>query len=208
MALKKTTEKTADLHPVQERAYERDADGLTAQLQDADAVVRRWAAHDLAAHPATATRLCARLRDEPDAGVREALFTSLARIGDDDTVRGLLPLLRSEDAGLRNGALEVLAGLPDVVAPCMGALLHDSDSDVRIFAVNLLTELRHPGVPGWLAEVLAHEAQVNVIGAALDVVAEVGTAAMRPALRAVCQRFADEPYIEFAASLAMERIAP
>lgn len=208
MALKKNTEKTVELHPVQERSYERDADGLTAQLQDADVAVRRWAAHDLAAFPATAKRLCARLRDEPDAGVREALFTSLACIGSDEAVRGLLPLLRSEDAGLRNGALEVLAGLPAVVAPCMDALLHDSDSDVRIFAVNLLTELRHPGVPGWLGGVLAHEVQVNVVGAALDVVAEVGTAAMRPALLAVCQRFADEPYIDFAASLALERIAP
>lgn len=207
MALKKTSDKNAALHPVEERQYPRDAEGLLAQLQDADASVRRWAARDLALHAPSAARLCAHLQHEADAGVREAVFTTLARIGSDEVVRGLLPLLRSEDANLRNGALEVLTGLPEVVAPCIDALLHDHDSDVRIFAVNLLSDLRHPGVPKWLTQVLMHEAQVNVVGAALDVVAEVGTPAMQPALAAVLRRFPEEPYIEFTAGLALERMA-
>lgn len=61
-------------------------------------------------------------------------------------------------------------------------------------------------MPGWLAQVLAREAAVNVVGAALEVVAEVGTPAMAPAVRAVRERFANEPYIVFAADLALERI--
>ena len=78
---------------------------------------------------------------------------------------------------------------------------------MRIFAVNLLVELRHPRVPDWLVVVLTHESAVNVVAAALEVAAEVGTPMMAPALKAVRHRFAHEPYIVFATELALERIA-
>jgi HEAT repeat protein len=207
MGLKKNADKGSALHPVVQRDYVRDAAGLLAQLNDADPQARRWAARDLAAEPQAAAALCARLQGEADASVRAVLFSSLARIGGDAVVHGLLPLLRSDDAPLRNGALEVLAALPDAVAPCIDALLADADGDVRIFAVNLLGELRHPGVPAWLQRVLQGETAVNVVGAALEVAAEVGDAAMRDALQGVRTRFAHEPYIVFAAELAASRIA-
>jgi len=121
-------------------------------------------------------------------------------------VDAMLPLLRSEDPGLRNGAIEVLAGLPDAVAPHIDRLLHDADSDVRIFTVNLLGDLKHPQVPQWLAQVLLHEPAVNVVGAALEVLAEVGTPASLPALRSAAQRFADDAYIGFAVDVAIVRI--
>ncbi|WP_119156628.1 HEAT repeat domain-containing protein [Caldimonas tepidiphila] len=206
MGLKKTSDRTVALHLVEPRAHARDFEGLVAQLGDEDAEARRWAARDLATHEAAAAPLCARLAREVDASVRAALFASLARIGGEPVVQGLLPLLRSEDAALRNGAIEVLAGLPAAVAPSIDALLADADGDVRIFAVNLLGELRHADVPRWLGRVLLEETQVNVVGAALDLAAEVGDEAMLPALEAVRARFADEPYISFAAELAQERI--
>ncbi|MBA2722756.1 MAG: HEAT repeat domain-containing protein, partial [Methylibium sp.] len=180
-------------------------DGLVAQLGDADASVRRWAARDLADHPRAAAALCAHLADEPDASVRAVLFSSAARLGGSAVVDAMLPLLRSEDAGLRNGAIEVLAGLPEAVTPHVERLLQDEDSDVRIFTVNLLGDLRHPMVPQWLANVLLHESAVNVVGAALEVLAEVGTPASLPALRAAAQRFADDPYINFSVDLAIVR---
>ena len=216
MALRKTSDTTllhheerpADKHDSREQA--RDIGGLLAQLSHADATTRRWAARDLAAHPEAATALCARLVCEPDAGVRSALFTSVAHLGagdkGSDVVKALLPLLRSEDPGLRNGAIEVLSGLPDAVAPHIEALLRDADSDVRIFTVNLLGDLRHPQVPRWLQQVLLQDAAVNVVGAALEVLTEVGTRESLPALRAVAQRFEGEAFIGFAVSLAAERI--
>ena len=49
MGLKKSGDAAA-LRRIEPREYPRDADGLIAQLQDADPSVRRWAARDLAAH--------------------------------------------------------------------------------------------------------------------------------------------------------------
>ena len=207
MPLKKSTE-AAGLRRVEAREYPRDQDGLCAQLGDADPAVRRWAARDLVAHPQVASRLCARLSDEKDDSVRAVLFSSCARLGGADVVDGLLPLLRCEDAGLRNGAIEVLAGLPEAVAPRIQALLHDADADVRIFTLNLLGNLAHPRVPQWLSQVLHSEAEPNVIGAALEVLAEVGNTDLVEPLRQVRQRFASDPFIAFAVDMALARIEP
>jgi HEAT repeat protein len=205
MALKRMAD-SAGLHQVEPRDYARDLPGLVAQLGDADPSVRRWAARDLAAHPKAAAALCARLADESDASVRAVLFSSVTHLGGSDVVQAMVQLLRSEDAGLRNGAIEVLASLPDAVAPHIDRLLHDADGDVRIFTVNLLGDLRHPKVPQWLSQVLEHDPAVNVVGAALEVLSEVGLPETLPALHAAKKRFAGDDYIGFAVDLAVGRI--
>lgn len=205
MGLKRLAEATA-LREVVPREYTRDLAGLVAQLSDGDPAVRRWAARDLAAYPQAAQALCDRLAQEPEGSVRAVLFSSAAQVGGMPVAQSMIQLLRSEDAVLRNGAIEVLAHLPAEVAPCIDRLLADPDSDVRIFTVNLLGELRHVQVPAWLNQVLLHDEEVNVVGAAIDVLAEVGGPASLPALRSALKRFADQPFIGFSAGLAIERI--
>jgi HEAT repeat protein len=206
MGLKKSGDSAVALRQIEERNYPRDGDGLVAQLADADVGVRRWAARDLAGHPQAAAAVCARVAIEPDASVRAVLFSTATALGGPAVVQAMVGLLRSEDPALRNGAIEVLASLPDAVAPHIDLLLQDADSDVRIFTVNLLGDLRHPQVQRWLARVLTSDGEVNVVGAALDVMAEVGSADALPALRDAQRRFADDPYIAFSAGLAIERI--
>jgi HEAT repeat protein len=205
MALKRSTEHRA-LRPVEAREYPRDLAGLIAQLGDADPALRRWAARDLAAYPQAAAALCAQLNSEADAAVRAVLFSSAAQLGGPSVAQSMVALLRSEDPALRNGAIEVLASLPEAVAPYIDGLLHDSESDVRLFTVNLLGDLRHPKVPLWLAQVLERESEVNVVGAALEVLAEMGDASALPALRAAQARFEGHPFIGFSVALAIERI--
>jgi len=118
----------------------------------------------------------------------------------------VLPLLRSEDANLRNSTIELLSALPDAVGPRIDELLRDADPDVRIFTVNLLGELKHPDVGRWLAQVLKLDAHINVVAASLEVLAEVGTPEALPALKLARQRFADDAFIGFAADLAVQRI--
>jgi HEAT repeat protein len=207
MALKKSGDTATALRQIEPRDYPRDAAGLVAQLADADSGVRRWAARDLAEFPQAAAQLCARLPLETDPSVRAVLFSTATRLGGPAVVQAMMQLLRSEEPALRNGAIEVLASLPEAVAPHIDRLLLDADSDVRIFTVNLLGELRHPQVPRWLAQVLHTEAEVNVVGAALEVLAEVGGPEALPALQQAKRRFADDPYIGFSADLAIERIA-
>lgn len=205
MGLRKTNQPEG-LREVVDRAPTRDLPGLLTQLRSGDPDQRRWAARDLAAHPQAAAALGEQLLREAAPGVREALLTSLAGMASEAAASALLPLLRSDDAQLRNGAIEALAGMPQAVAPHIAGLLRDGDVDVRIFTVNLLGELSHPQVPGWLAQVLAQEADVNVVAAAVEVLAEVGSPAHADALREARSRFAGDAFIGFAIDIALARI--
>ncbi len=204
MALIKRTEtKTVD-HD--ERSRPRDFDGLVAELADSNPTARRWAARDLAQYREAAPALVSRLMKEPDPAVREAILLSLTEIGDATAVAGLVACLRSEDAHLRNEAIEAMKQLPEAVAPIMAGLLADPDPDIRIFAVNVLESLRHPDVEKWLIEVIDEDEHINVCATAVDLLGEVGTEAAIAPLEKLKARFADEPYITFAADIALKRI--
>jgi HEAT repeat protein len=205
MALKKPS--TAMTQSPDRRRYARDYPGLLDQIQDSDAMVRRWGVRDLAEHPAAAQELVRLIETERDNSVRAALCFALAKIGGEVVVSGMVNLLRSDDPGLRNTAIEILKQLPDSVGPHMEALLADPDSDVRIFAVNVLEALCHPKVETWLIKVVEQDAHVNVVSTALDLISEVGTEAALPALDSLARRFADYPYIAFATAAAKRRIA-
>lgn len=190
----------------EDRRQLRECPDLIAGLEDGNATARRWAARDLVACRDAAAALVDRLKREGDLSVREVILTTLTRLGDATAVAGLVDCLRSEDAALRNEAIEAMKQLPDEVAPIMQVLLADPDPDVRIFAVNILESLCHRDVESWLIEVIDTEPHVNVCGTALDLLSEVGSGAAVAALARLKERFADEPYIQFAADLALGRI--
>jgi hypothetical protein len=96
--------------------------------------------------------------------------------------------------------------LPDEVAPVMRGLLADADPDVRIFTVNVLESLCHPDVESWLIDVITTDQHINVCATAVDLLSEVGTQLALNPLAQLKTRFADEPYIQFAADLALRRI--
>ncbi|MCU0951789.1 MAG: HEAT repeat domain-containing protein [Burkholderiaceae bacterium] len=205
MALKSAS-KNGGLREVAEREPDRSYAGLLLQLADTDPARRRWAARDLAAHAAAAQPLVDHLLTERDAGVVEAIVTSLETLASPAAVAALLPLLRSEDARLRNGAIEALAAMPAATAPHIDRLLADADADVRLFAVNLLADLRHARVPAWIEQVLRNESEPNVVAAAIEVMTDAGSEALLPALAAAQARFAADPFIGFAADIARSRI--
>lgn len=189
-----------------ERRQPRDLQGLLAALAADEPSARRWAARDLASNPAASAALAERLYVEPDTSVREVLLTSLTCIGDGVAIDALVNCLRSEDAGLRNEAIEAMAKLAEPVARIIEQLLQDRDSDIRLFAINILATLRHPKVEAWLIEVLERDPHINVCAGAIDVLVEVGSSAAIPALESITWRFPNEPYIWFASKLALKRI--
>lgn len=188
------------------RKQTRECPDLLVSLHDDSATTRRWAARDLVNCPNAAVALVEQLKVESDLSVREVILTTLTRLGDAAAVAGLVDCLRSEDAALRNEAIEAMKQLPDEVAPIMHGLLLDADPDVRIFSVNVLESLRHPDVESWLIEVITNDAHVNVCATAVDLLSEVGTAAALAPLTQLKARFSDEPYMQFAADLALRRI--
>ena len=189
-----------------ERIRARDCSGLLVELSDPNPTARRWAARDLINCPEAAAALVERLKIEPEVSVREVILTTLTRLGYPSAVAALTDCLRSDDAALRNEVIEAMKQLPDEVAHIMCELLSDTDSDVRILAVNILESLRHPDVESWLIEVIENDQHVNVCAAAVDLLGEVGTEAALGPLSQLKARFTDEPYIQFAADLALRRI--
>jgi len=179
---------------------------LLAELYAAEPARRRTAARHLATYPHAASALCARLAVEPAASVRSVIFTVLIGLCSEDAVRGLLPCLRSEDAALRNAAIEALRHMPDVLEPHIRSLLEDNDSDVRIFAVNVLGALAHAQAPRWLEAVVRCDPHVNVCAAAVEGLAELGEQASRSVLGELPGRFPEEPFIAFAVKAALARI--
>jgi len=199
-------QKTAPFDGADRRDQSRDCADLAAELEDANPTSRRWAARDLIDCPNAASLLVSRLRREEEVAVREVILTTLIRLDDASALGELVECLRSEDAALRNEVIEAMKLLPREVALIMQSLLGDSDPDVRIFAVNILESLRHAEVESWLIQVIEKDAEVNVCAAAVDLLSEVGSArALEPLVR-LKLRFSEEPYIQFVAELALQRI--
>ena len=190
-----------------ERDQARDCASLMAKLDDDKPTARRWAARDLTDCPTASAALVNRLLREQDASVREVILSTLTSLGDEVAVAGLVGCLRSEDVALRNEAIEAMKQLPDEVAPIMLGLLADASPDVRIFAVNILESLRHPEVEAWLIGVIENDPQLNVCATAVDLLGEVGSMEATAPLKRLKARYAGEPYIQFAADLALKRIA-
>ncbi|WP_370292889.1 HEAT repeat domain-containing protein [Thalassolituus sp.] len=203
MALKKSRKKNT----TQSQNEKRDCNQIRNELLSDDASSRRWAARDIVNCPGATHMLLDQLNNEEEPSVRQVILSSLTQLGDPEAVEGLVNCLRSEDASLRNEAIEAMKQLPEEVAPIMATLLNDPDPDVRIFAVNILESLCHDDVEQWLVSVIRDDEHVNVCATAVDLLGEVGSEISIEALTGLKDRFTEEPYIQFAADLAMKRIS-
>ena len=188
-------------------AGHEDAASHVAALGSAETETRWRAARALGGRAEAVPALAAALNAERDPRVREAIMTALMRVGDEASVKALLPSLRSQDAGERGAALEALQALPDAMLPLIGALLADPDSDVRVLATELARNMPETDATRVLCALLAEEPHPNVCAAAIEVLAEVGTPDAIPVLQACAARFAASPFVPFAASIAIARLS-
>jgi HEAT repeat protein len=196
----------------QARLKEASCDELEDQLASPDPSVRRHAAQEILRCPNAGTALVSSLRREQEVAVRGAILTALIRLDDPAATVGLADCLRSEDVALRNEAIEALRELASsgdgtgTIPPVLASLLADPDPDVRIFAVNVMEAVTRLEVERWLIEVIEKDPHINVCSTAVDLLCEVGTEAALDPLVRLKARFPSEPYIQFAADLALKRI--
>lgn len=180
----------------------RPGPSLTAE----DPEQRRLAARSLASRADALPVLAAALASETVPAVREALLDAIACVGSREAALVLLPTLLSEDAALRNAGLVALQTMPGILPDLLPGLLSHADCDVRILATELARVLPPPVATDILCRMLEGETHPNACGAALDVLAQVGTADALPTLEHVAERFAGDPFMGFAARTAMARI--
>jgi HEAT repeat protein len=183
-----------------------DLPRLLDALSKGNARDRRNAARDLHAFPESVELLCDHFGTEEDATVQHAIATTLIRLNSDAAVCGMMPYLRSEQASVRNAAVEVLQQMPEPVGGHISELLTDPNADVRIFAIDVLKVLCHQDAPLWLSELIETDPHINVCSTAVDCLAEIGTPEMIPGLLRLEARFPDEYFMKFAVQTAIGRI--
>jgi HEAT repeat protein len=179
------------------------APAASLRATDPDA---RWAAARALTGPEGAADLEAALAVEADARVREAILTSLARIGTPQSARAVIPYIRTDDAALRTGALDALRAMPDAVVASLPELLSDSDADVRLLACEIVRAISGPEATRLLCDLLDRDLEPNVCAAAIEVLAEVGGPEALPALERCAARFSDHRFLAFSIRVAAERL--
>ena len=187
--------------PVQASAenIERDLAGGTSQ--------ERWDAARLATDLPNGLQLLSRaMSGEREPRVREAILTSLARLGTPDAAEVVLAGLRSDDSQLRTASLDALRAMPTATAAHLSRLLRDTDPDVRLLACDLVRSQSAAEASRLLGEVLSLDSEANVCAAAVEVLAETGSPGLVELFKQCAARFPDDPFLAFAIRVASERL--
>ena len=152
-------------------------------------------------------KLARQLADEPDLACRAQLLDALIAQASAATVAALTGLFHHADPAVRAAGGEGLRLVdPALLRPALAKLLDDPASDIRIRALDVIERTPDVQTETMLIALLEREPVDNVCGVVLDLLAEIGTSAAVPAIRAARLRFANAPFIAFAANLALTQI--
>ncbi len=136
-------------------------------------------------------------------GIQEAAEFALRRIRGAAAVAAVAPLLRSDNASVRNSAMDILREIGADDMKALNLLLHDDDPDIRIFAADILGTSGKTLAVSMLSETLLHDEEVNVRYQAGISLGELGFA---EAAEALSKALKDEEWVQFAAIEALAKI--
>lgn len=118
----------------------------------------------------------------------------------------MFKMLKSDNAYLRNMAIKFLQEFGIEAKPFLEKLMNDEDKDIRIFAINILGDVRYEDSVEMLRYFILKEKDVNAMMTAVDYLGEIGSEEDIPLLEAIKADYADEPYVQFAIDTAIDRI--
>jgi HEAT repeat protein len=150
-----------------------------------------------------AVGLLAELLQTNHLGVQEAADSSLRKIGGRETVQAVLPLLRSEEAPVRNLSMDILREVGSQDMPSLVALIHDNDPDIRIFMADILGSTDNLLAVEPLCEALLRDPEVNVRYQAAVSLGELG---MAEAAQCLNKAMEDEEWVQYAVIEALTKI--
>ncbi len=138
-----------------------------------------------------------------DIGVQEAADRALRKIGGPNVVNAAIPLLRSEDAPVRNIAMDLLreVGAEDIEP--LFQLLHDQDPDMRIFASDILGSSNSVLAVPPLCAALLRDPEVNV---RYQAAVSLGNLAFPEAAPSLNKALEDEEWVQFSVVEALIKI--
>lgn len=150
-----------------------------------------------------AVPLLVELLGSPNLGVQDAAEHALRRIGGRRAVESLLPLLRNEQAPLRNLGMDLLRALGGSHLDLMLPLLKDEDPDIRIFMADILGSAADVHAVQPLCEALLRDPEVNVRYQAAVSLGELGR---HEAVKSLNQALGDEEWVRFSVIEALMKI--
>ncbi len=139
----------------------------------------------------------------PNLGVQDAADMSLRKIGGRESVEALLPLLRSENVPARNLAMDILRQIGSQYTKPIIALLRDPDSDIRIFAADILGSTNQIVAVHPLCETLLTDNEVNV---RYQAAVSLGTLGRPEAVEALNKALGQDEWVNFAVIEALMKI--
>ena len=118
----------------------------------------------------------------------------------------MFEMLQSDNAYLRNAAIKFIQDYGEEAKPYIAEWLNSDDRDVRIFAINILGDVKFEGAIDLLRYVLMKETDLNALMTAVDYLGEVGDESDIHLLEALKAQYADNDYVKFGVDLAIDRI--
>lgn len=118
----------------------------------------------------------------------------------------MFKMLKSDNAYLRNMAIKFLQEFGVEAKPFLEKLMNNEDKDIRIFAINILEDVRYDDSIEMLRYFMLKEKDINAMMTAVDYLGEIGSEQDIALLEAVKKEYKDEPYVQFAIDTAIERI--
>jgi len=136
-------------------------------------------------------------------GVQEAAEYALRKIRGPQAIKSLLPVLRSDDAPIRNIAMDVLREIGADDLPTLYPLLHDADCDMRIFIADILGSTGNRKAVAPLCDSLLKDPEVNV---RYQAAVSLGNLAFPEAVDCLKQAMMDEEWVQFSVVEALTKI--
>lgn len=131
-------------------------------------------------------------------------FTQRKR--DDEDFEQLFQTLKSDNVYLRNIVIKYLQECDEDIIEFIEKLLVNPDQDIRIFAINVLGDVRYEKSVDMLRYFIAQEEHVNAMMTAVDYIGEIGSVEDIELLESLKLTHKDAPYVLFGVDMAINRI--
>ncbi len=195
MALKKSS--FEDL--VEEEKFSSLEDALNAFRESDNNDIKNHALSEILEFEGGSKALVSLLEEDNNHSILDIIGMHLVSIDSSEApIDDILKLLNSDNAYVRNLAITVLRDYGDAIKYYIVKYLIGDDSDLRIFAINVLGDVSFSESREMMIELLESEEDLNVAMTAVDYLGEIGEEEDIPLLESLKDRFEDEFYVSFA----------
>ena len=120
--------------------------------------------------------------------------------------QAMFKMLKSDNAYLRNAVISFLQNYGKDAKNFIEKLMEDKDRDIRIFAINILGDVKFEDSIDMLRHFIVKENDINALMTAIDYIGEIGDESDIELLEAIKKDNSDNEYVKFGIDMAIDRI--